>query len=326
MTKEELKKLFKNPNQITNGTLKLAESYCKDYKLEKIISKNGELIFLLKDANSINAKLYIDDGDIVLKKDNNSQLEVYRIRSDSSVIKTVLESRKNGLLVDNTKIVYDNGDNKKEPIILCSERYAISNYAMNKYYSNMFIKNISSEYDCLYDLNDLYDSNVYKVLHYYSEIISSFDIYANIGYPVLGIKYPCSVMLNGEDISKIYGSLMGSNLVLRIYDLYKGNVTQTSIDDIKSIYSGILEENAFGLEEISIKKIEDSLIGQGNHKYKESEKKLLENTFNYKSNKEITNAEDVIEYMNDAYKASIFDYVSGIQDYEKQKIKKGKVD
>lgn len=63
--------------------------------------------------------------------------------------------------------------------------------------------------------------------------------------------YPSHVYFNGEDISQVYEFVDGIDKISRIYNLYSGNVKKES-DDIKTIITGLTDENSFNYKNRNI--------------------------------------------------------------------------
>ena len=204
------------------------------------IRLDENLILLFEDGER---KMYLDLSDsepVFIKKHEGKIIERAKLifeNNDVFVKHMFFEERPYGNIVTELDKKYKNcGRTEKEMVYLHEKRFI---------YKSDFLKKTDLE---SFDMNDVVaDFKTDFKVELVNDESGEQDIYVEI---------------DGNDVSYLFQSMDGKNVISRIYELYYGRINSLSGRDIYLIHLKKLEPDVFGLRQLKgISRIENELVG-----------------------------------------------------------------
>lgn len=276
MTNNIINKLKKKSKLVKNKTIQrilqeeLSEYEISGYQKEKSVER------LINPNDGTIVEMIFGKNNIYISKYHANSIECINISNKPDIKKRYCVKRKEGIVFKDTYIEYgftDYSTKEKYPIYIIQNEYLIrkeelltdedfKKFNINKIYRECLSYLTTTTIESMSE----YKSTFATHEKYYisnNEETGKTTIYSNYTYS------------NGKNISHLYDIVNGPNKLLRIFDLYKGKVSERDIDDIRNIHLGLLNADGFGYRETSGVKektsqiLSDRLTEQNNSKIKE---------------------------------------------------------
>lgn len=180
----------------------------------------------------------------------------------------IIEKRPNGIIVRDIEKHYALSSRFNNEIVLVD--ITEKRYTFTKDTADIVFKNLkfdeTSPMRFLLKTKHLELNN--GTLENYCDYSSNFESHMNVYFPwddgrkVKDNIYPTRTYLNGEEVTKLYDLIDGSDKIYRVYDLYRGVINPRNEQDIHSINLGLLSSDSYDLITLrGITEQENNLVG-----------------------------------------------------------------
>lgn len=270
-----------------NAILEELQNIIKNYELIFTVFNKGKYILKFLDSSNNTINLTIDYDSIHLTKICNNCFSNITINNNYLLKKTNLEKREKGIIITETKKLFDYTDKYTKQIVLTDlieDRYAFSYKKLDPLIN---CKNCK-----LLNFEELFSKIKQAKLCFAfldeSELHTNFSIHldnmvnwANRNY--IDKSKTTKIFINGENISELFNIEEGPDKAYRIYDLYHGIINKRNENDIISINLGNISNNAFNYKSfIGITDKEEEIVGKNEDFLSIEYEEYLSNFFNEK--------------------------------------------